>query len=197
MTAAGAVSDYDDAKKADLECAMAAIANVACDKVTVTVTAGSVMLDFVIIAANDAEIATLTTAIAAVLATPAAATAALGVTVESAPTIAAVRPACERPLPVRSQRPPGANCTSALASLLRRCLSSRRRRRRPRATTTTSPQARSPASPSVVSPRSSWSLAASTSSWSRTRRQLSPRRPRPLPRKTAVTTPRAGVCMAE
>lgn len=138
MTAAGAVSDYDDAKKADLECNMAAIANVACDKVTVMVTAGSVILDFVIIAANDAEIATLKTTIAAVISTPAGATAALGVTVESAPTIAAVRPA---PANGRSlcALAASANGTSALAYLLRRCLSSRRPR--PRATTTTSPQA--------------------------------------------------------
>ena len=139
MTAAGAVSDYDDAKKADLECNMAAIANVACDKVTVTVTAGSVILDFVIIAADDAEIATLTTTIAAVISTPEAATAALGVTVESAPTIAAVRPtpANGRSLCARSLRQ---RHLTALACLPRRCLSSRRRR--PRAmTTTTSPQA--------------------------------------------------------
>ena len=138
MTAAGAVSDYDDAKKADLECNMAAIANVACDKVTVTVTAGSVILDFVIIAADDAEIATLTTTIAAVISTPEAATAALGVTVESAPTIAAVRPTpANRSLCARSLRQ---RHLTALACLSRRCLSSRRRR--PRATTTTtSPQA--------------------------------------------------------
>jgi hypothetical protein len=83
ITAAGVVSDYDDGKKAELECAMAAIANVACNKVTVSVTPGSVVLNFVIIAADDAKIKALTTTISTALASPAAATAALGVTVEA------------------------------------------------------------------------------------------------------------------
>jgi hypothetical protein len=83
ITAAGVVSDYDDGKKAELECAMAAIVNVVCNKVTVSVTPGSVVLDFVIIAADNVEIKAITTAISTALASPAAATAALGVTVES------------------------------------------------------------------------------------------------------------------
>merc|ERR1711934_1053832 len=76
ITAAGVVSDYDDGKKAELECAMAAIVNVVCNKVTVSVTPGSVVLDFVIIAADNVEIKAITTAIST-------APAALGVTVES------------------------------------------------------------------------------------------------------------------
>ena len=85
VKAAGTVSDYDDARKAALEADMAAIAGVAANAVTVTVTAGSVILNFVILTADPAATkATVTTA----LATTALATDALNVTVEATPTVA-------------------------------------------------------------------------------------------------------------
>jgi hypothetical protein len=90
MTAAGAVSDYDDGKKAELECNMAALVDVSCDKVTVSVTAGSVILDFTIIAADTAAAAAVEATLTTAISTPSAASAALGVTIEAAPTITSV-----------------------------------------------------------------------------------------------------------
>merc|ERR1719460_536968 len=87
VKAAGAVSDYDDKKKAELESAMATVAGVSADAVTVTVTAGSVILDFEIITTDpEATKTTVTTA----LADTTKASAALGVTVEETPTVAVV-----------------------------------------------------------------------------------------------------------
>merc|ERR1719311_1189069 len=87
VKAAGAVSDYDDKKKAELESAMATVAVVDADAVTVTVSAGSVILDFVIITSDpEATKATVTTA----LADTTKASTALGVTVEEVPTVAVV-----------------------------------------------------------------------------------------------------------
>ena len=87
-TAAGDVSDYDATKKAALECAMATVAGVECNAVTVTVTTGSVVLDFVIITANPATAAAVKATVATALATTAGASTALGVTVEAVPTVA-------------------------------------------------------------------------------------------------------------
>ena len=95
VKAAGTVSDYDDKKKAELESAMATVAGVSADAVTVTVTAGSVILDFEIIT-TDPE-ATKTT-VSTALADKIKATAALGVTVEETPTVA-VRLAPPPPTP--------------------------------------------------------------------------------------------------
>ena len=95
VKAAGAVSDYDDKKKAELESAMATVAGVDADAVTVTVSAGSVILDFVIITSDpEATKATVTTA----LADTTMASTALGVTVEEVPTVA-VRLAPPPPTP--------------------------------------------------------------------------------------------------
>ena len=81
----GDPSDYDASKKAAVECAMAKVAKVECGAVTVTVTAASVLLDFIIITSDPAATkATVTTA----LATTAGASTALDVTVEKVPTVA-------------------------------------------------------------------------------------------------------------
>ena len=116
VKAAGTVTDYDDAKKAALEVAMAATAGVAANAVTVTVTAGSVILNFVILTADPAATkATLNTA----LADTALATAALNdalegedVTVEATPTVA-VRLAS--PLPLMSDPTPLPHLVATLA----------------------------------------------------------------------------------
>jgi len=88
VKAEGAVTDYDDAKRATLESAMALVAGVEAKAVTVTVSAGSVILDFVIITTDpDATKTKVTTA----LASTALATTALGVPVEEVPTVAVVK----------------------------------------------------------------------------------------------------------
>ena len=103
VTAAGSVSDYDATKKAAVECAMATIAGVECNAVTVTVTSGSVILDFIIITTDSAAVkATVATA----LATKADASTALGVTVESVPTVTTAPPPPSPPPPSPSLPPP-------------------------------------------------------------------------------------------
>ena len=103
VTAAGSVSDYDATKKAAVECAMATIAGVECNAVTVTVTSGSVILDFIIITTDSAAVqATVATA----LATTADASTALGVTVESVPTATTAPPSPSPPPPPPSPPPP-------------------------------------------------------------------------------------------
>ena len=103
VTAAGSVSDCDATKKAAVECAMATIAGVECNAVTVTVTSGSVILDFVIITTDSAAVkATVATA----LATTADASTALGVTVESVPTVTTAPPSPSPPPPSPSPPPP-------------------------------------------------------------------------------------------
>ena len=88
VKAAGVVSDYDATKIAAVECAMATVAAVACNAVKVTVTAGSVVLDFVITTSDPTAAAAVKATVATALATTAGATAALGVTVETVPTVA-------------------------------------------------------------------------------------------------------------
>jgi len=90
VKAAGVVSDYDATKIAAVECAMATVAAVACNAVKVTVTAGSVVLDFVITTSDPTAAAAVKATVATALATTAGATAALGVTVETVPTVAFV-----------------------------------------------------------------------------------------------------------
>ena len=84
------VSDYDATKIAAVECAMATVAAVECNAVKVTVTAGSVLLDFVITTSDPTAAAAVKATVATALATTAGATAALGVTVETVPTVAFV-----------------------------------------------------------------------------------------------------------
>jgi hypothetical protein len=87
VKAAGVVSDYDAAKKATVEAAMAKVAGVDANAVTVTVKAGSVILTFIIITDDPAAVkATVATA----LKDKALASTALGVTVEAVPTVAVV-----------------------------------------------------------------------------------------------------------
>ena len=103
VTAAGSVSDYDATKKAAVECAMATVAGVECNAVTVAITSGSVILDFIIITTDSAAVqATVATA----LATTADASTALGVTVESVPTVTTAPPPPSPPPPLRSPSPP-------------------------------------------------------------------------------------------
>ena len=112
VKAEGVPSDYDAAKKADLESKMATVAGVDADAVTVTVKeatsrrrqlqAGSVILSFVIVTA-DAEAATkVKNKVTTELADTTKASAALGVTVTEVPTVT-VRLAC--PLPPERPRP--------------------------------------------------------------------------------------------
>merc|ERR1740130_136856 len=84
VKAAGDVSDYDATKKATVEAAMAKVAGVDANAVTVTVKAGSVILTFVIITDDPAAVkATVATA----LKDKTLASTALGVTVEEVPTV--------------------------------------------------------------------------------------------------------------
>jgi len=88
VKAAGVVSDYDATKIAAVECAMATVAAVACNAVKVTVTAGSVLLDFVITTSDPTAAAAVKATVATALATTAGATTALGVAVEAVPIVA-------------------------------------------------------------------------------------------------------------
>jgi hypothetical protein len=90
VKAAGAVEDYTDAVKGELECNMAALADVTCGKVSVSVSAGSVILDFTILAADSAATDAITAKLNTAISSASTASAALGVTVEEAPTIAVV-----------------------------------------------------------------------------------------------------------
>ena len=105
VKAAGDVSDYDATKKATVEAAMAKVAGVEANAVTVTVKAGSVILDFVIITADPAAAAAVKATVATALKDKTLASTALGVTVTAVPTVA-VRlappspPPNERPSPL-------------------------------------------------------------------------------------------------
>jgi len=85
VTAAGSVADYGPVVLALLECSMAVVAKVSCDAVTATVTAGSVIIEFTIVTEDAAATAALVTT---ALATPELASSALGVEVETVPTVA-------------------------------------------------------------------------------------------------------------
>jgi hypothetical protein len=87
VTAAGDLSDYDAAKLSGMECAMAVVAGVVCDAVTATVSAGSVIIQFIIVTEDAAATSDL---ISAGLSDAAAASSALGVTVETVPVVAKV-----------------------------------------------------------------------------------------------------------
>jgi hypothetical protein len=54
ITASGSVVDYDDAKKAELECRMASKLSVACEEVSLHVVAASVLLQFTVAVADAA-----------------------------------------------------------------------------------------------------------------------------------------------
>ena len=95
VTAAGDLSDYDAAKLSGMECAMAVVAGVVCDAVTATVSAGSVIIQFIIVTEDAAATSDL---ISAGLSDAAAASSALGVTVETVPVVAKVRfHPCDKP----------------------------------------------------------------------------------------------------
>merc|ERR1719426_629564 len=97
VKAEGAVSDYDDAKKADLESKMATVAGVDVNAVTLTVKeatsrrrqlqAGSVILSFVIVTADAAAATAVKNKVTTELADTTKASAALGVTVTEVPTV--------------------------------------------------------------------------------------------------------------
>ena len=81
----GDSSDYDATKKAAVECAMARVAEVECGAVTVSVTAASVLLDFIIVTSDPAATKAI---VKTALATTTGASTALAVTVERVPTVA-------------------------------------------------------------------------------------------------------------
>jgi len=84
VTIVGSVSDYGPAELASMECKMAATAKVSCSAVTVTMSPGSVILDFAIVTTDAA--ATYSVVQAAML-TKEDASAVLGVDVETVPSI--------------------------------------------------------------------------------------------------------------
>lgn len=109
---------------AALECSMADIAKVSCDAVTVTVTEGSVILDFTIVTDDAAATAALVTT---ALATPELASTALSVTVETAPTVAQTSFSPPSPPPLApgddsDGLPVGTSIGIAVAALIGVCL---------------------------------------------------------------------------
>lgn len=85
MTAAGVVSDYDEDVQEDLVANFAETVGVNEEDVTLTITAASVNLLFVIVVPDAAAAVAVSSTVASELADTTAATAALGVTVTSAP----------------------------------------------------------------------------------------------------------------
>merc|ERR1719424_266782 len=90
---AGEVGTYNTpTMKAALEASMATVAGVEAKAVTVTVIAGSVILDFLIITADPAAAVAVKAKVTTALKDTALASTALGVTVEAVPTVAVVSP---------------------------------------------------------------------------------------------------------
>ena len=90
MTASGSVSDFDEAKKTSLRTSIAVAGSVDASAVTVTVAAASVLITATIAVPASTTAAAVQTSLSSTLGTAADASAALGVTIESAPTVALV-----------------------------------------------------------------------------------------------------------
>ena len=109
MTAAGSVDDFDEtttaglAKKTSLRGSIASAAGVDASAVTLTITAGSVIITATIAVPASSTAAAVQTTLSSTLGTAAAASAALGVTVESVPAIVVAAPP---PLPPPPPPPP-------------------------------------------------------------------------------------------
>ena len=88
FTASGSASDYSDTTS--LEANIAAVAGVSADRVTVTVEAASVLITATIDVPAGTSSAAVKSSLSAALATPEAASAQLGVTVETTPTVGVV-----------------------------------------------------------------------------------------------------------
>ena len=92
MTAAGDVADYDDSIKAELVSSFATAIGVPEDDVTLTVTAASVRLLFSVAAASVADAASISDEATVSFGSAEDASAALGVTVQSAPVTVTYAP---------------------------------------------------------------------------------------------------------
>ena len=119
LEAAGAVSDYDENKKSAIKTAFATAGSVDVSKVSVTITAGSVIIRVVIEAASSSAATTIKDAIAPQIATAAAATTFLAdasVTVSSAPVVATgnVFVATAPPPPAAPSSRCGAGCMAGI-----------------------------------------------------------------------------------
>ena len=90
LTAGGSVSDYSDTSA--LQSAIAASAGVDASLVTISVAAGSVLITATIAVPASSTAEAVQTSLAATLGTAATASAALGVTVVSTPTIVVAEP---------------------------------------------------------------------------------------------------------
>ena len=92
MTASGSVSDFDETKKTSLRTSIAVAGSVDASAVTVAVAAASVLITATIAVPASTTAAAVQTSLSSTLGTAAAASAALGVTVVSIPTIVVVEP---------------------------------------------------------------------------------------------------------
>ncbi len=109
MTAAGTVSDYDTGVQAKLVSNMAAVLDVAVSDVSLSVTAASVHLFFIVSVADISEAASVKNRVEASLASASHASAILGVPVVSAPIIITSDRSISPPpasVPVLSSPPP-------------------------------------------------------------------------------------------
>ena len=88
ITASGSVSDYDDISS--LRCSISSVAGVDPSAVTITVAAASVLITAIIAVPTSTTTAAVQTSLSSSLGTAATASTALGVTVESVPTITVV-----------------------------------------------------------------------------------------------------------
>ena len=106
MSAAGDVSDYDDAARSSLVSSMAATLGVPVADVSLTVTAASVRLVFVVAVPDASTARAVELQASAALPTAAAASTALGVSVETNPVAGTVRTIVSPPSPIAPPLPP-------------------------------------------------------------------------------------------
>jgi hypothetical protein len=92
MTASGSVNDFDETKKTSLRTSIAKVGRVDASAVTVTVAAASVLITATIAVPASTTAAAVQTSLSSTLGTAADASAALGVTVLSVPTIVVAEP---------------------------------------------------------------------------------------------------------
>ena len=117
MTVAGDVSDFDAAAQSSLVSNMAATLNVPMADVSLTVTAASVRLLFVVAVADATAAQAVESQADATLPTAAAASATLGASIETDPVAATVQAAASPPSPATSPPPPPPPSPSPSSSL--------------------------------------------------------------------------------
>ena len=110
LSVAGTVDDFDAAAKADLKARLATVAGVDTSKVKLTIKEGSVVVTAEMAADSNTAASSLATSVSEQLDSPAAASALLGVTVTSTPSVVRnTRTVIDRGDGISVPTPPGSN----------------------------------------------------------------------------------------